>query len=166
MTDNFTGVYLDSCVYLDDILGDNPDRLDVSRTLLERAQLGVYRLVASTLVYAEVAGNGPYREMHGTARLHAEQKIDAFFEQGLIRYVEVDLLVARKGRDLSRRCGLRGPDAVHLASAIRAGCDAFMTWNSKDFGRLYGQQVEGVLVVEPHLWGQEELFGGDFSDPT
>jgi hypothetical protein len=55
-------LYLDSCVYLDGILGDNPSRLSVSKALLERAQVGDYELYASTFVYAEVGGNQLIRE--------------------------------------------------------------------------------------------------------
>jgi len=135
-------------------LGDNPSRLSVSKALLERAQVGDYELYASTFVYAEVGGNQLIREGQVKDSSAATGTVSDFFEQRLIRYVDVDFLVAQAAVKISREHGLRGPDAVHLASAIRARCDVFMTWNSKDFGRLYGNRVDGVLLREPHLWGQ------------
>lgn len=37
-------------------------------------------------------------------------------------------------------------DRQALAEAIGAGCDEFVTFNSRDFAPLYGQTIFGVLI--------------------
>lgn len=84
-----------------------------------------------------------------------DQRVSAFFEYGFIQWVDVDLVIAREARRLSRAYRLRGADAIHLASAIRASCDVLMTWNKNDFP--VGQHVDGVDIREPFLFGQGNL---------
>lgn len=42
---------------------------------------------------------------------------------------------------------LNEKDAPILCSAIRAGCSHLVTGDKRDFGHLYGQVVQGVMVV-------------------
>lgn len=145
-------LYLDADVYLGLIKGEG-GRVDIARTLLRGGQDGRFKVVASTLLYAEVCGHGDVRAAADQATV--DQKVSAFFEHGFIEWVEVDLVVAREARRLSRTQRLRGADAIHLASAIRARCDVLMSWNKKDFP--IGQTVEGVEVREPFLFGQSTI---------
>lgn len=119
-------------------------RLDVARRLLERGEMGHYAIVASTLVYAEVCGHGDVRASKDTETV--DRKVDAFFHHKYIHWVEVDLPIARHARALSRLRGLRGPDAIHLASAIRAKCAYFMTW---DEGFPIDHEVGSVTIRHP-----------------
>ena len=57
------------------------------------------------------------------------KEVRTFFERGFLRWVEVDLPTARHARILSREHGLRGADAIHLASAIRGRTERFVTWD-------------------------------------
>lgn len=107
-------VYLDSCVYLAWVCGEE-GRTEVARELLTAGQDRRLTIVASTLVFAEVCGHGKVRIPEAE---EVDAKIRAFLEQGFLRWREVDLPTARKARDLSRQLGLRGADALHLASAI------------------------------------------------
>ena len=50
---------------------------------------------------------------------------------------------------LGAQYGLRAPDAVHLATAVMAGADRFITGNSKDFPRT----VTEIDVVYPEDLG-------------
>ena len=43
------------------------------------------------------------------------------------RLVPVDTNVARQSADLRARYNLRTPDALHIATALEAGCEAFLT---------------------------------------
>lgn len=139
MVPEYRRVYLDADVYLGLIKGE-AGRVEIARALLRGGQDGRFVVVASTLLYAEVCGHGDVRGARDQPGV--DQKITAFFEHGFLRWVEVDLVVAREARRLSRAHRLRGADAIHLASAIRASCDVLMTWNKNDFP--IGQTVEGV----------------------
>jgi len=148
---DYKRLYLDAAVYLGLIKGE-AGRLDIARGLLRGGQDKRFVVVASTLLYAEVCGHG---EVRGAVDQTAvDQKVSAFFEHGFIQWVDVDLVVARDARRVSRAHRLRGADAIHLASAIRASCDALMTWDN-DFP--IGRTIEGVDVCEPFLFGQATL---------
>ena len=43
----------------------------------------------------------------------------------------MDLVLARQAGELAADLGLRGYDAVHLASAFAIGADAIVTWDTK-----------------------------------
>ena len=141
-------VYLDANVYLAWLRGEE-GRVDTARELLTAGQERRLTIVASTLVHAEVCGHG---EVRSAKAVDVDAKIRAFFDRGFLRWVEVDLPTARHARMLSREYGLRGADAVHLASAIRGRAETFMTWDTKDFP--IGQAVEGVQVQVPETEGQ------------
>jgi predicted nucleic acid-binding protein len=144
-------LYLDSNVYLAWLRGEG-GRVDTARDLLTAGEEHRLTIVASTLVYAEVCGHG---EVRSAGAEGVDAKIRTFFERGFLRWVEVDLTTARHARELSRRYGLRGADAIHLSSAIRGKAAHFMTWDTKDFS--IGQIIEGVTVQEPEAYGQQTL---------
>lgn len=143
--------YLDSNVYLAWLRGE-AGRVDTARELLTAGEEHRIVIVASTLIYAEVCGHG---EVRSDAAEEVDAKIRTFFERGFLHWVEVDLPTVRLARTLSRQHGLRGADAVHLASAIRGRASRFMTWDTKDFP--IGQTVDGVQVQEPESYGQGTL---------
>ncbi len=60
--------------------------------------------------------------------------------------VELDASLAREAGDLAERHRLRGFDALHLASALRAsdGATTVATWDSRLGGAAH---AEGLLVV-------------------
>jgi len=53
--------------------------------------------------------------------------------------------VAQLSVTLGAKYGLRAADAVHLATAITAGADRFLTSNHKDFG----DRISEIDVVHP-----------------
>lgn len=146
MPAQFERPYLDSSVYISAIKGEGaePGRGELSARILDLGQRGECIVVGSVFVYAEVIKD------RGQPRLTEEQeeKIDRFLGQEFITWVEVDFPLAKKARGLARDLGLKPVDAVHLATAIRAGCDQLLAWDS-DFE--VGATVEGVLLTEPHL---------------
>jgi predicted nucleic acid-binding protein len=46
---------------------------------------------------------------------------------------EADVAIAQMATTLAAKYRLRAPDAVHLATAVAAGADRFITNNAKDF---------------------------------
>lgn len=144
-------MYLDSNVYLAWLRGEG-GRTEIARELLTAGEQHRLTIVASTLVYAEVCGHGEVRSAEAE---DVDAKVDAFFERGFLRWVEVDLPTARHARTLSREHRLRGADAVHLASAVRGRAESFMTWDTKDFP--IGRVIENMRIQEPEARGQGTL---------
>lgn len=145
--------YVDACVVIAAIKGPNSDepagRPEISAQILAAAQAGQFVIHASVFLAAEVIRAGK-----GKAPLDPVKHdlIDQYLNDDSFMWVELDLTLALKARTLSRVHGLKPGDAIHLATAIRAGCDTFLTWNDKDFPP--DTVVEGVKFAEPYLDGQ------------
>ena len=150
MPDNPPRVYLDANVYLAWLRGEE-GRVETARELLTAGEEERMIIVASTLIYAEVCGHG---EVRNPELEEINEKISAFFERGFIKWIEVDLPTSREARGLSLKFGLRGADAIHLASAIRGRAKTFMTWDT-DFP--IGQDIDGIAIREPAPLGQGTL---------
>lgn len=52
---------------------------------------------------------------------------DAFFTRARLDVVDVTATVLDRATDLRARYGFKTPDAIHIASAIEAGADGFLT---------------------------------------
>lgn len=151
-------LYLDADVYLALIKGE-PGRVEIARTLLRGGQQGQFRVVASTLLYAEVCGHGEVRA--ATDQAAVTRRSAPSLSMAPLSGSRSTWWWRERARRLSRTQRLRGADAIHLASAIRARCDVLMTWNKNDFP--IGQRVGQVEVREPFLFGQttiEDELGG------
>jgi predicted nucleic acid-binding protein len=110
--------------------------------VLLAADRGDIQLVASTLVVVEVAGwNGDIDP------IKRDEVIDNYLNEKVDWY-EVDLLVARDARRYCDAHKMRGPDATHLATAVRAKADWLMTRDEKF---PIGQMVDGVRIERPSL---------------
>lgn len=55
---------------------------------------------------------------------------------------------------------LKSKDIPILGGAIAQRCTHLLTGDKKDFGFLFGKQVEGVLVVSPKLLAEEMIIKG------
>ena len=62
------------------------------------------------------------------------QLYDVFFISPDVLVIEIDAAVIEKATELRASLGLRTPDAIHAASAIRCGASALWTTDS-DFAR-------------------------------
>ena len=116
------------------------ERVEPYRSLLapmwEEARAGRFTLASSELVALETL-IGPLRE--GNARLE-------MLFRSILAAAEMDLIPAilATWEDAARiraETGLATPDALHAATALRAGCALFIT-NDTDFRR-----VEGLPIV-------------------
>lgn len=84
-----------------------------------------------------------------------EKRIDGFFKHEYIKLVILDREVAELARRLARNHGLRPPDAVHLASAVKARADELLTWDENHFP--INTTIEGVTIKLPYWFGQMKL---------
>jgi predicted nucleic acid-binding protein len=153
-------VYADSCLYISvikrdaDVLADGTPRWQVSRSLFAAAQRGDVLILASTLVQAEVLGNGEVRTRPADSQV--QTMVSDWFLADYVEWCDVDRMISRRVGELSGRYGLRGADAVHLASAIRLRADVLMS-NDGGFASCHGQVIDGVRVLKPEVVWQETL---------
>lgn len=153
MADQYERPYLDANVYISAIKGPGGEPAgwaETSQAILQLAEDGAFQVYASTLIHAEVI------KVPGTEKPLTEQEeatIERYLEREFIVWLDVDLLVARDARRLSRAHGLKPPDAIHVATAIRAGCDQLLTWDEK----LHKSErtIDSIVICEPHLTGRQ-----------
>lgn len=153
-------IYADSCMYISVIkrdpepVADGTPRWQVSKSMFAAAERGDLLILASTLVQAEVAGNGEVRTKPVDSR--AQQLVTDWFLADYIEWCDVDLFISRRVPELSRKYGLRGADAIHLASAIRLRAD-YLISNDNGFAACHGEAIDGVRVIKPEVVWQETL---------
>lgn len=132
-------IYLDSCVFVSWITGDDQERLDAIEAVFNEARNGKYRLITSTLTITEVAFSASEKD---AAKLDAAvlQIIDAFWTPGPVALVELDRGIASDARNLIRtaleqqRRRPKPADAIHLVTARRMSVNKLFTYNLQDFG--------------------------------
>ena len=132
--------YLDSCIFID-VIKRNADLWPGSLKLLLAVERGDIRLVASTLVLAEVACAG-----FDTQNAKTLAVVDKYLDRLQTRWAEVDVFTVRQARELAAKYGVAGADAVHLATAVRLEATYFI---SRDRKFPYGSTVEGCRVLHP-----------------
>ncbi len=101
---------------------------------------------SSILCYAE--GHAALAAAHRCRRLTSDQHRTAAgdFDSALgeLHLLGVDLALTRHAGRLAVELGLRGYDAVHLASALAIGADAVVTWDKNLAG---GARRSGLGVA-------------------
>lgn len=146
-------IYVDTSVYVKILRNEKPqDRLDASLAMMRRVSDRECATWASYLVYAEIFGHGDVRKPRS---LEVTEQVDHWFKQNLLFMAEVDARITERARGLAAEHGLRGADAVHLATALLVGCDHFFTW---DDGFPIGATLDDQLrIAHPQAWGQGQL---------
>lgn len=92
-------------------------------TIIQTLEATPIAAVSSVITLTEVL-NQPIKA--GDKRLEQEYR-DILVNSGGYQLVPVTVQIAEKAADLRARYGLRTPDALHVASALYVGCDAFLT---------------------------------------
>ena len=127
-------VYLDSSAFIYSV-----ERVEPYRTLLEPvwrlARAGQFTIVSSDLVVLETLVK-PLRE--------GDRALEGIF-RSLFDAAEVELIPTTRSlweeaAHLRAETGLKTPDALHAAAAMRSGCALFIT-NDSDFRRVRGLTV-------------------------
>lgn len=120
-------IYLDTDGLLELITLERPEDREHFKAIADALAMGDLLLVTSEITILE-------------ALVHAVQENDAQ-RQRLLRefltpssFIEtkpVNLNVIEDALALRARYGLKSPDAIHIATGIAAGCDAFLTKDEK-----------------------------------
>ena len=100
--------------------------------VFSRIDTGQFTGIASTIALTETLVR-PLRNKDATQ----QQKIKNLLlnSQNMVS-IPVDSATAEIAADLRARYNMRTPDALHAATAIHTGCDAFLTNNGSDFRRI------------------------------
>jgi predicted nucleic acid-binding protein len=90
----------------------------------------------------------------GTELADAEDdSIIEFLRNSFIKIINNDRGIGEHANRLARQTGLTPNDAIHLASALYAGCDVLLVWD-KRFGKV---KYPGISIEEPRMMGQLKL---------
>jgi predicted nucleic acid-binding protein len=116
---NPTSIYLDANAVIRFIEGENDGLI----FLLESSAIDPLHLYTSELTLAEVLV-GPLKR--------GQQKLVGLYEAFLISddtltVVPVDRAVLRASAEVRAILGNKGPDAIHVATAVRAACSVFIS---------------------------------------
>ena len=131
---------LSGLVYLDASgLIYSVERVEPYRTLLEpmwrEAQDGNLTIVSSPVLVIEALVK-PMRDGNTEIELQYRE----LFASNAVRLLDASYQVFEDAARLRADTGLKTPDALHVATALRAGCALFIT-NDTDFRRVQGLPV-------------------------
>jgi predicted nucleic acid-binding protein len=149
--DNPRRVYLDCCCYID--WAEGKFSCAAVETWLHAARRKQVTIIASTAMFAEARGttNGQRDTTTG------EKRIRDLLQEPYVTLVDVTRRVGLLAREISvERTRIRGMDALHLATAVYAEADVFLTRNFRDF--TSAELYRGVWMEEPYEYGGEGLF--------
>ena len=123
---------------------ENPRYLALVEVVFERIAAGSLTAVTSAITLTEVL----------TLRQGRHEIADSYTELLLgaehFSTVSLDAAIGAAAAELRARHGIRTPDALQIACAIAAGCDAFLT-NDKDLRRL--NEIP-IVVLDELLEGE------------
>ncbi|MCJ7509956.1 MAG: type II toxin-antitoxin system VapC family toxin [Dehalococcoidia bacterium] len=141
--------YLESSVLISWIKGEAGRQWTVDH-ILRLAERDIFKIYTSTLTLAEVH---KHRDQPKLLSNEQDERILAYFEHDFFQFIDVDRNIGEHANRLCREHGLFPNDAIHLACALRAGCDVLLSWN----GRLNRVQHPHIRTEEPRMLGQAEL---------
>ncbi len=124
-------VYLDSSGFI-----YSAERVEPYRALLEpmwrQAQVGQFTIVSSDLVVLETLVK-PFRDND----VVVEAVFRSLFDSNEVMLIPTTQSLWEEAARLRAETGLKTPDALHAAAALRADCTLFIT-NDRDFRRVEG----------------------------
>ncbi len=125
----------DGVVYIDaNVLIYSVERIEPYRTLLEpmwqQAQDGNLSIVSSPVLVTEVLVK-PFQ----VGNIGIEMQYREVFASNALRLLDTSYEMFEDAARLRAESGLKLPDALHAATALRAGCALFIT-NDTDFRRI------------------------------
>lgn len=122
----------------------NAEYFPVVRLIFQLLVDGSFQAVTSPITLAECLIK-PIRD--GLLQLQ-QDFIDIVTTGENTLFVPIDAIVSQKAAELRVRYGLKLPDALQVASALTAGCDAFLT-NDEQLKRVTELQVLILRELEP-----------------
>jgi predicted nucleic acid-binding protein len=151
-------VYWDACAWIAYIAeetnvpvgnGQFENRFRMCDAILKAASRGKFEIVTSCFTLAEVC------KLDAVKRSPVDN-LPAFFERSYILTVPVDFAIGRHAQNMqtSGLIKLKPPDAVHLASALRANVDQINTFDHEILklnGTLERRDGTPMKIIKPGL---------------
>ncbi len=119
---------------------------DGCATMLREACMGTVQATTSALTLAEVLTR-PLAAAQSSQNQSLIARYDALFEGGPLQIWPVDKPVLRAAATVSAGGAMALPDSIHVASAIVAGCDVFVS--DDQHLRLPGEMTHIRLAALP-----------------
>ena len=146
-------IYFDANVFLA-YVGNEEGRADVVQSLLDEGRRGEIEIVTSVLSIAEVAF-GAYESESGLTLAGEEQIEQLWTPASPVSLIDVSQAVTRHARTIIREAknqglsGIRGADAVHLATARMFDCNEVFTYEAETRRKKW-QELILIGVSEPN----------------
>lgn len=109
----------------------NPLYVDLMRQIIRRIDIGDFEACSSTVTLTEVLTQ-PLRLSNQTL---ADEYRDLLYKSRNFNLFEISTSIAETAAQLRADYRLRTPDALQVATALEAGCEAFLC-NDKDLQRV------------------------------
>jgi predicted nucleic acid-binding protein len=150
----------DSSVFLGGLneeIRNNIKRRVVLDYLWDKARSGEFYVFISAFAIAETFKKKTHPKP-------TDKMLDAFLEyinEDFVRVIELDRETALHAHELCRQFaanGLMPSDAVHLACALRAGCDVLLAWDGPLTSVVHSDiRIEEPRIYERTLWTVTEV---------
>ncbi|MCW2245513.1 putative nucleic acid-binding protein [Azospirillum fermentarium] len=115
-------LYVDSNVIICFIEGDQESQR-LAEKLFEQAEMAGIELVTSEIAIGECLYGAHKRGRHDSVA-----RFETLFEDvALFRLIPIETETVKQAARLGAACGMKLIDAIHVASAIGAECDALVT---------------------------------------
>jgi predicted nucleic acid-binding protein len=118
--------------------------IDVVRAILQKVDAGVIEAYSSVITLLEVLTQ-PKRMQNTTVEA---QYRDLLLNSRNLTLLPIDALLAEAAADLRARYQLKTPDALQVAAALQANCEAFLT---NDTGLKRVAEVRVLILDELEL---------------
>lgn len=159
-------IYWDACIWISIIneersittkSGITENRYAMCQSIFEQAKVGGLEIVVSAFTLAEVCKS---RE----AKSENTSKLPNFLDHEFILVIPLDKDVGLKAQNLqvSGLVSLKPPDAIHLASAQKANCEEFHTFDNALIGldgKIAARNGTAIKICKP---GEGTALGGLF----
>lgn len=160
-TDRPSLLYWDSCPFIA-LIGNDNERREMCRLIMKEAEKGNLRIVTSALTFAEVIRPEP----DGEPILDTEQELQVLQFLGneyiIVRWV--DRQIGNMARQVARQTGLKPPDAIHVATALRIEANILHTYDRKILNQNGKVGIPPLQIEEPQWSVQYEMPLKDKSD--
>lgn len=152
MAERYERPYLDSSAFISWLKGEvvkGVARGDIVAHIPSQAEAGDFRIHTAAITLAEV------HKLRSTPALANDQdeRILSYFEHDFIIVIDVDRGIGELANKLCRQFGILPNDAIHLACALRAGCDVLLAWDD----RFVKVQHPNIRLEKPQRLGQGRM---------